>query len=62
MPRLESRLASQMRRKIECLKGAVMPSAAKVWRSVVSVMPVPLSLVIPEGLLDARKSLVLSRG
>src|SRR6201994_3957475 len=38
MPRLESRLASQMRRKIECRRGAVMPSAAKVGRSVVSVM------------------------
>ena len=63
MPRLESRLASQMRRKIECRNGAVMPSAAKVWRSVVSVMPgSDWPQVIPTRSFDARESPVLSRG
>ena len=32
MPRLESRLASQMRRNTMCRSGAVMPSAATVGR------------------------------
>ena len=31
-PRLESRLASQMRRNMVYRRGAVMPSAASVWR------------------------------
>ena len=41
-PRLESRLASQMRRNTGCRSGAVRPSAAKLGRFGGSVIPVPL--------------------
>jgi hypothetical protein len=40
-PRLETRLASQMRRKTECRKGAATLSAENVGRFGVSVIAVP---------------------
>src|SRR6202035_2596160 len=41
-PRLDNRLASQMRRNTECRSGAVRPSADNIERFGGSVIPVPL--------------------
>ncbi len=64
MPRLESRLASQMRRNTVWRSGAVIPSAEKGGRfgaSVISGSVGPARL-IPAGASDACESCTLSRG
>ncbi|MGY2843573.1 hypothetical protein ACVIWU_006550 [Bradyrhizobium sp. USDA 4509] len=41
MPRLDNKLASQTRRKVTWRKGAVMPSAVKIWELSGSVISAP---------------------
>src|SRR6185437_13168011 len=64
MPRLESRLASQMRRNTVWRSGAVIPSAERGGRFCASVISgsVGPARLIPAGASDACESCTLSRG